>query len=89
MEDFCQRFPHLKEKIIKKLDSKTLANSNQSSRKLNLTEGKIWWIRIIQKYIGDEKYIQKAWEEVGLCVFWPAEIVPRFWAAKGGHAPVP
>ena len=75
MEDFCQRFPHLKEMIIKKLDSKTLANSNQSSRKLNLTEGKIWWIRIIQKYIGDEKDYQEVWK--GFLTQTPTKIVKQ------------
>ena len=63
MEHLFKKFPHIKEKMIINLDDKTLANLNQSSRKLNLIQGKSWWIKIIQKYIGDEKDYQVVWKE--------------------------
>ena len=68
MEDLCLRYPHIFEKILSNLDNQTLANcrsvSNQFS--VSIEDGKILWIRIIQKQISriQSKYqkLNRAWK---------------------------
>ena len=68
MEDLCLRYPHIFEMIISNLNNQTLANcrsvSNQFS--VSIENGKILWIRIIQKQISriQSKYqkLNRAWK---------------------------
>ena len=68
MEDLCLRYPHIFEMILSNLDNQTLANcrsvSNQFS--VSIEDGKILWIRIIQKQISriQSKYqkLNRAWK---------------------------
>lgn len=68
MEDLCLRYPHILEMILSNLDNQTLANcrsvSNQFS--VSIEDGKILWIRIIQKQLSSiqSKYqkVNKSWK---------------------------
>ena len=70
MEDLCLRYPHIFEMILFNLDNQTLANcrsvSNQFS--VSIEDGKILWIRIIQKQISriQSKYqkLNRAWKMI-------------------------
>ena len=53
MEEVCQRFPLVAEKIFRNLDHKSLTTCKEASRKLkdSLKKGKLLWKQMILKYI--------------------------------------
>ena len=63
MEDFCERFPCVSEKIFNSLEDQSLATCNESSRNLNslLNDERILWIRIIKKYISSIQDFPMTW----------------------------
>ena len=52
LEELCQRFPLIAQKIMKHVDNKTLINFKEAGRNTNdfLENERFYWIRIIQRY---------------------------------------
>ena len=66
MENLCIRFPVASEMVLKNLDDPSLKRSKLAGRgmaKFRETE-KIYWIRIIKKYIAHFKGHEESWREV-------------------------
>ena len=70
MEDLCLRYPHIFEMILFNLDNQTLASCRSVSKQFSVSieDGKILWIRIIQKQISkiQSKYqkLNRSWKIV-------------------------
>ena len=75
MEELCQRFPSIAQKIMNDVDDKTLINLKESSKITHyfLEKERFYWIRLIQRYnclIGE---LRDVWEKVVKKT--PAEII--------------
>ena len=66
LENICERFPVLCEKILSNLDDKNLVNIKVVSRKIcNLVQNeRLFWIRSIKKLIGGNYEISEKWQQV-------------------------
>ena len=70
MEDLCLRYPHIFEMILSNLDNQTLASCRSVSKQFSVSieDGKILWIRIIQKQISkiQSKYqkLNRSWKVI-------------------------
>ena len=66
MEEICQRFPLIAQKILNHVDNDTLINFSDAGRNnaAFLEKERFYWIRIIQRYnclIGE---LQEVWKKV-------------------------
>ena len=66
MEELCQRFPSIAQKIMNDVDNKTLINFKEASKTTDyfLEKERFYWIRIIQRYnclIGE---LHDVWKKV-------------------------
>jgi hypothetical protein len=75
MEELCQRFPSIAQKIMKDVDNKTLINFKEANKITYdfLEKERFYWIRIIQRYKCLIGKLQDVWEKVLKKT--PAEII--------------
>ena len=75
MEELCQRFPSIAQKIMKDVDNKTLINFKEANKITYdfLEKERFYWIRIIQRYKCLIGKLQDVWEKVVKKT--PAEII--------------
>ena len=66
MENFTLRFPLVTQKLLEQLDNENLAKSRKLSRilKSSLDNNKLLWIRIVKKYVRQERKFKKSWDLV-------------------------
>ena len=66
MEQLCQRFPLISQKIINQVDDETLTNFKDGGRYTNdfLKKERFYWIRIIEKYNCLTGDLQGVWKKV-------------------------
>ena len=66
MEQLCQRFPLIGQKIINHVDNETLINFKDGSRNTNdfLKKERFYWIRIIKRYNCLTGDLQEVWKKV-------------------------
>ena len=78
MEELCQRFPLIAQKILNHVDNETLTNFKEIGRNIDdfLGKERFFWLRIIQRYnclIGE---LREVWNEVVRKT--PVEIIKEF-----------
>ena len=63
MENIFQRFPHIGEAILSHLDNENLANCNGINQDWQdfLGQQKLFWIRMIKKYVGSSHNLPDSW----------------------------
>ena len=66
MEQLCQRFPLIGQKIINQVDNETLTNFKDGGRYTNdfLKKERFYWIRIIKRYNCLTGDLQEVWKKV-------------------------
>ena len=66
MEELCQRFPSVAQKIMNDIDDETLTNFKEASRNTDdfLDKERYYWIRIIQRYYCLIGKLHDVWKKV-------------------------
>ena len=66
MESLFQRFPHIIDMVLDKLDDKNLVNYKAASREMSefLLKERFYWIRIIKRYSAYFGSFQNSWRQV-------------------------
>ena len=66
MESLFQRFPHVIDMVLDKLDDKNLVNYKAASREMSefLLKERFYWIRIIKHYSAYIGSFQNSWKQV-------------------------
>ena len=81
MDELCQRFPLMAQKIMNHVDDETLINFKEADRKNNefLQKERFYWIRIIKRYSCLFGELQEVWKKVVSKT--PIEIIKELAAA--------
>ena len=66
MDELCQRFPLIVQKIMNHVDNETLINFNEAGRNnvAFLEKERFYWIRIIKRYNCLTGDLQEVWKKV-------------------------
>ena len=66
MDVIFKRFPVVRQMVLKKLDDQSLVRSIEANRVFAeiLDKERLYWVRIIKKYIGKFKGVKESWKEV-------------------------
>ena len=66
MDVIFKRFPAVRRMVLKNLDNQSIVRSVKANRGFAeiLVKERLYWIRIIKKYVGNFKGVKESWKEV-------------------------